>query len=75
VSHEDAVELPLLLDLIGIDGEALGADRLEVAAKAGVADERLVALGELALERVDDRGAVGRVFLRFLMVAAGPRAL
>ena len=46
--HEDAVELSLLLDLVGIDCEVLVADRLEVAPKAGVADQRLVALGELA---------------------------
>jgi hypothetical protein len=41
--HEDAVEFFLLLDLVGIDGEVLVADRLEVAPKAGVADQRLVA--------------------------------
>ena len=45
--HENAVELPLLVDLVGVDGEALAADRLEVAAKAGIADECLVTLGEL----------------------------
>ena len=39
--HEDAVELPLLLDLVGIEGEALAAGRLEVAAKAGIADSAL----------------------------------
>ena len=42
--NEDAVELPLLLDLVGIDREVLVADRLEVAPKAGVADQRLVRL-------------------------------
>ena len=61
--HEDAVELRLLLDLVGIDGEVVVADRLEEAAKAGVADQRLVALGELALQRGQDRGAVGGVLL------------
>ncbi len=68
--YEDAVELLLLLDLVGVDGEALAADRFEVAAKAGIADERLVALGELALQRGHDRGAIGGVLLRLLMVAA-----
>ena len=68
--HEDAVELLLLLDLVGIDREVLAADRLEVTPKAGVADQRLVALGELALQRGDDRGTIGGVFLRLLMVAA-----
>jgi hypothetical protein len=46
------------------------ADRFEVAAEAGVADERLVALGELALQRGHDRSAIGGVLLRFLMIAA-----
>ena len=49
--HEDAVEFLLLLDLVGIDREVLVADRLQVAPKAGVADEGLVALGKLALQR------------------------
>jgi hypothetical protein len=64
--HEDAVELLLLLDLVGIDRKVLVADRLEVAPKAGIANGRLVALGELAFRRGDDRGAVGRIFLRLL---------
>jgi hypothetical protein len=59
--QEDAVELPLLLDLIGIDREVLVADGLEIAPKAGVADQRLVALGKLALQRGHDRGAVGGI--------------
>ena len=41
-----------------------------LAAKAGIADERLVTLGELALQRGYDRGAIGGVLLRLLMVAA-----
>ena len=52
--HEDAVELLLFLDLVGIDREVLIADRLQVAPKAGVADQRLVALGELPLQRGHD---------------------
>ena len=32
--HEDAVELLLLLDLVGVDREVLVADRLQVAPKA-----------------------------------------
>src|SRR6195256_2505190 len=75
--HEDAVELLLLLDLVGVDREVLVADRLQVAPKAGVADQRLVALGELALQRGHDRGTVGGVLLRLLAVAtddvASPR--
>ena len=39
--HEDAVELLLLLDLIGINREVLTGDRLQVAPKAGVADQRI----------------------------------
>ena len=46
------------------------ADRLQVAPKAGVADQRLVALGKLPLQRGDDRGPVGGILLRLLMVAA-----
>ena len=56
--------------MAAIDREELVADRLQVAPKAGVADQRLVALGELALQRGDDRGAVGGILLRLLMVAA-----
>ena len=50
------------------------ADRFEVAAEAGVADERLVALGELALQRGHDRSAIGGVLLYFLMIAADDAA-
>ena len=48
----------------------LVADRLQVAPKAGVADQCLVALGELALQRGHDRGAVGGILFRLLMIAA-----
>ena len=53
-----------------IDRQVLVADRLQVAPKAGVADQRLVALGKLPLPRGDDRGPVGGILLRLLMVAA-----
>jgi hypothetical protein len=46
--HEDAVELALLLDLVGINRKILLADGLEIPPNTGVADQRLVALGELA---------------------------
>ncbi len=46
------------------------ADGLQVAAIASVADERLVALLELTLQRGEDRALIGRVLLRRLMVAA-----
>jgi hypothetical protein len=46
--HEDAVELALLLDLVGINRKILLADGLEIPPSTGVADQRLVALGELA---------------------------
>ena len=51
------------------------ADRLKEPAIAGVADQRLVALGELPLQRGEDRGAVGGVLPRLLMVAADDVAL
>jgi hypothetical protein len=50
--------------------EVLVADRLQVAAKAGVADQRLVAFRELALQRGQDRGPIGGILLRLLMIAA-----
>jgi hypothetical protein len=48
----------------------LFAGRLQIAPKAGIADQRLVALFELARERGHDRGAIGGILLRFRMVAA-----
>src|SRR5215475_6423454 len=56
--------------LSGIDREVIFADCLQVTAIAGVADQRLVALGELPLQRGEDRGAIGGILLRLLMVAA-----
>jgi hypothetical protein len=60
--HEDAIELLLLLDLVGIDGEVLIAHRFQVTPKAGVADQRLVAFRQLALQRGEDRGAMAASF-------------
>ena len=57
--HENAVEPFLVLDLVRVDREVLIADRLQVAAIAGVADERLVAPLERPLQRGEDRGAIG----------------
>ena len=68
--HKDAVELVVLRDLVGINREVLVADRLQVTAVAGVADQRLVALGELALQRGDDGSTIGGVLLGLLMIAA-----
>ena len=59
--REDTVELIVLHDLVGIDREVIIADRLQVTAVAGVTDQRLVALGELTLQRSDDRNAIGGV--------------
>src|SRR6266481_3575991 len=52
--HENAVEPFLVLNLVRVDREVLIADRLQVAAIAGVADERLVALAE---NRAPDRNS------------------
>src|SRR5262245_24517600 len=51
-------------------GSMAKCDRLQEAAIAGVADRCLVALGELALKRGEDRSAIGGILLRLLMVAA-----
>ena len=50
------------------------ADYLQVTAVAGVADEQLVAPLELTRERGDDRGAIGGILFRFLVVAANDAA-
>src|SRR5262245_59712107 len=68
--HEDAVELVLRLDLFGVDREVLLAERLEIAPKARVADQCLVALGELALQCGHDRSPIGGILLSLLAVAA-----
>jgi hypothetical protein len=47
--HEHAIEAGVLLGLGAVDGEVALAHGLEEAAIAGVADQRLVALRELAL--------------------------
>jgi hypothetical protein len=68
--HEDAVEPLLLFDLCRVDREVLLANRLQIPAVAGIADQRLVTPLELPLERGDDRGAVSGILCRLLMVAA-----
>src|SRR5512134_554173 len=79
--HEDAVVAGLLGQLAGIDLES-GASRsfgllaqpdlnpAQVAPAGGVADQRLVALFQLAVERRDDGGTVRGVLLRFRLIAA-----
>src|SRR3974377_200072 len=69
-SPKDAVKFLLLLDLVGVDRKVLVADRPQIAPKAGVADQCLVALGELALQGGHDCGTIGGVLRRLLMVAA-----
>ena len=56
--------------LAGSIGEVLVAEGLEITAIAGVADENLVALGELALQCSEDRDAICGVLLCLLMIAA-----
>src|SRR6202040_1116598 len=68
--HEDAVEPLLFLDPFGVNCEMIFADRLEVAAVAGVADKSLVALRELTLQGGEDRDPIGGILFRLLMVAA-----
>src|SRR5208283_1452330 len=62
--------LGVLLDLGAVDGKAVALRVGEEAAKTLVADEGLIALLQLALQRGDDRGAVGGVFLHLIEVAA-----
>jgi hypothetical protein len=66
--HEDAIEPRVVLDLGLIDGEVVLADRLEVMVVTGIADWRLVALGELTLPRGANGGSVDRVLLSLLMI-------
>src|SRR5262249_35252816 len=49
--HEDAIELRIVLNFGLIDGKVVFADRLEIeiATVTGIANQCLVALGELAL--------------------------
>src|SRR5690348_12358288 len=48
--HEDAVELRLTVDLCRVDGKVPIANRLQIASEACVADQCLVASGELTLQ-------------------------
>src|SRR5262249_57396101 len=67
--HEEAIESGIGLDLGAIDDEAVAFGRLQETTEALVGDERLVALGELALESGDEFGGRRGIFLRFLRVA------
>ena len=71
--HEDAVEARLLGELAGVDlecGGASGPGFAQIAAVGGIADQRLVALLQLRIERGDDRLAVLAVVLGLRLVAA-----
>ena len=68
--HEETVEPGIGLDLGAVDDKAAARGRLQEATKTLVGDERLVALGELALETGDDFGARRGVLFGFLLVAA-----
>src|SRR5215471_6631366 len=67
--HEEAIESGIGLDLGAIDDEAVAFGRLQETTEALVGDERLVALGELALETGDEFGARRGIFFGFLRVA------
>src|SRR6202030_926342 len=53
-----------------IDGEAIFTGRCEEAAITGIADERLIALLELPFERSQDRGTIGGILFRLVVIAA-----
>src|SRR5918996_1552286 len=67
--YEDAVEPGVLPRLAGIDGEVAVAFGLEKAAETGVADQRLVAPGQLTSEVGQNGSACGGVPFGLLMVA------
>ena len=52
--HVEPIEAGVVGDPRLVDGEMLGRDRLQITAKAAVADERLVALGELGAQPAED---------------------
>ena len=62
--HVEPVKARVLGDPRLVDGEMLGRDGLQITAEAAVADERLVALGELGAQPAEDG-------LALLGVAAG----
>jgi hypothetical protein len=68
--HEQAVETGVRLDLGRIDGEPLALGCAEEATKAGVANQGLVALGELTFESDEDGGPGLGILVRLLFVAA-----
>ena len=67
--HEDAVEFGVLFRLGAVDGEMVVAGRRQETAIALVADEALVALLQLPLERGQDGGPGGGVLLHLLVIA------
>src|SRR6202047_4637991 len=56
--HIEPVKARVFGDPRLVDGEMLGRDGLEIAAETAVADERLVALGELGAQPVEDGTAL-----------------
>src|ERR1700732_1378963 len=56
--HIEPVKARVFGDPRLVDGEVLGRDGLEIAAETAVADERLVALGELGAQPVEDGTAL-----------------
>ena len=56
--HIEPIEARVFSDPGLVDGEVLGRDGLEIATEAAIADQRLVALGELGAQPVEDRGAL-----------------
>ena len=61
--HKEAVKPGIGFDLGAVDDKAAALGRLQKAAEALVGDERLIALGELALEPGDEFGACLASFL------------
>ena len=68
--HKEAVKPGIGFDLGAVDDKAAALGRLQKAAEALVGDERLIALGELALEPGDEFGACRGVLSGLLRVAA-----
>jgi hypothetical protein len=64
----EPVEARVVGDPVLVDGEMLGREGLQIAAEAAVADERLVALGELGPQPFEDGAAL-------LGIAAGSARL
>src|SRR5271170_4373880 len=56
--YVEPVEARVVGDPCLVDGEVPGRDGLEITAEAAVADQRLVALGELGAQPVEDRSTL-----------------